>query len=183
MDTGGDDGGVVLVLGVAGESHPHPEDEHHGRQQGGPVLDAAHHLAEGVRERERDGEGEPDVEQVGERRRVLQGVGQVDVEEPTTVGPELHDGTHESGRATGDGLGDAVQRIVDRDRPGQGLHGAGADDDDAGEEGDGEEDVEHAPGDVDPEVADRRRVPAGEAPRPWRSPRRCRRPRSRTAAR
>ena len=47
--------------------------------------------------------------------------------------------------------------------PGQGLHRALADEDDAGDEGDGEQDVEQAAGDVDPEVADGGRVAAGEA--------------------
>jgi hypothetical protein len=75
MDTGGEDRRVVLMLGVGGEGHPAPEDDHHGRQQGSAVADAPHHLAEGVGERERDGEGEPDVEQVGERRWVLKGMG------------------------------------------------------------------------------------------------------------
>ena len=47
---------------------------------------------------------------------------------------------------------------------GQRLHGALADEDDPGEEGDREHDVEEAAGHVDPEVADGGRVAPGEAP-------------------
>ena len=54
MHTGGDDGRVVLVLGVAGEAHPDPEDDHHRGEQGRAVADASHHLAERVREGKRD---------------------------------------------------------------------------------------------------------------------------------
>ena len=50
------------------------------------------------------------------------------------------------------------------DRAGQGLHGPLAHEDDPGDEGDGQQDVEQAAGDVDPEVPDRRGVLAGEAP-------------------
>ena len=46
-----------------------------------------------------------------------------------------------------------------------GGYGALADDQNAGEKGDREEDVEQAPGDVDPEVADGGRVLASKAPR------------------
>ena len=77
------------------------------------MADTPHHLAEGVGEGERDGQGEPDVEQVGQPCWVLQGVGQIDVEEPAAVGSQLHYGAHKSGRATGDGLSDAVQSVVE----------------------------------------------------------------------
>ena len=96
------------------------------------MADAAHHLPEGVGKSKRDGEGEEYVEEVGERCRILKGMGQINVEESTAVGPQLHDGAHESRRATGDGLGDAVQRVMNHHRPRQGLHRPGSDDDDAG---------------------------------------------------
>ena len=72
------------------------------------MADAPHHLAERVGQGKGDGQGEPDVENVGQTGWVLQGVRQVNVEETAAVGAQLHDGTHEAGRAAGDGLGDTV---------------------------------------------------------------------------
>ena len=51
-----------------------------------------------------------------------------------------------------------------RDGAGEGLYRTFSDEDDAGDEGDRQEDVEHAARDVDPEVADGRRVASSEAP-------------------
>ena len=50
------------------------------------------------------------------------------------------------------------------DRAGESLHRPLADEDDPGDEGDGDQDVEKGAGDVDPEVPHRRGVLAGETP-------------------
>ncbi len=88
--------------------------------------------------------------------RVLEGMGRVDVEEPTSVGAQLLDGLHEADRPHGNGLADPVEDVVDVDRAIQGVDGALAHEDQAGDDGDGKEDVEHATDHIDPEVADGR---------------------------
>ena len=95
-----------------------------------------------------------DEHEVGETRWVLERVRQVDVEKAAAIGTELHDGGHKSRRATGDGLSDAVQRVMDRYRPRQGLYRPLTDDQDPYQERYGQEDVEHTAGDIDREVPD-----------------------------
>ena len=96
--------------------------------------------------------------------RVLEGVGAVGVVRPSAVRAELLDHLLGAERAAGDHLGDVVQGVMDRRRAGEGLDGALADEDDAGDERDRQEDVEDAADEVDPEVPDRRRPVAGESP-------------------
>ena len=66
---------------------------------------------------------------------------------------------------TGDDLGHAVQDVVDVHRAAQGLCRALADEDEPEDEGDRQQDVEHAAGDVHPEVADGRESCDGQKPR------------------
>ncbi len=58
----------------------------------------------------------------------------VDVEESTTVGPELFDRLHEADWAQSDGLGDAIERIVDSGRAGKGVDRSLAHEDEAAHE-------------------------------------------------
>ena len=127
------------------------------------MANAADHFAKGVGEREGNREEQVDREEVGEPGRVLEGRRGVGVEKTSAVGSELLDRLHEADRTARDGLGHAVQDVVEARRAGQGLDGPLGHEDNAESESDGQEDVEHASRDVDPEVANRRGLATGEA--------------------
>ena len=80
------------------------EDEQHGREQRPALAAVADHRAEGVAERRGDQQDRQHLEEVRERRRVLERVGRVDVEEAAAVGAELLDRDLRGGRADGEGL-------------------------------------------------------------------------------
>ena len=68
------------------------EDDDHRREHRPALAGVADHLAEGVAERRRDHEDRQHLEEVRERRRVLERVRRVDVEEAAAVRAELLDG-------------------------------------------------------------------------------------------
>ena len=80
------------------------EDRRHHREDRVALALVADHHAEGARQRERDHQQQEDLEQVGQRVRVLERVGGVGVVEAAAVGAELLDRLLAGDRAAGDGL-------------------------------------------------------------------------------
>ena len=75
---------------IANNAKRHEDHEH--RRQHRPALPrVADHLAERVAQGGGDHEDRQHFQEVRERRRVLERMGRVDVEEPAAVGPELLD--------------------------------------------------------------------------------------------
>ncbi len=172
---------------------PKATDQHeeHHPQQRPPLAGVAHHDAEGVGQGAGDQQDQQDLQEVGERGRVFKGVGRVGVEEAAAVGPQLLDRLLGGDRPHGDGdlldrhaLGDRVAlgilervalvvqlRLVVAGRLDQrhGLVGAEVldhplgDQDEGGDQGDRQQDVEGAAGHIDPEVAQHRGLAPHEA--------------------
>ena len=94
---------AVALEAHGGERHAGPDDEHDGEHRSALAL-VPHHVAEREREGERDHRDGPGLDEVVERRRVLERVGGVDVEEPAAVGAELLDGDLAGRWAAGDEL-------------------------------------------------------------------------------
>ena len=133
-------------------------------EQRGAVADAAHHLAEGVGQGERDDEQQEDGQPVGEPRRVLEGgAPSWRSRNPPPLVPSCLMASMKPIGPTAMVWVTPLSASWIRSGAGKGLDRALADEDDAGHKGDRQQDVEHAPGDVDPEVPDGRRVPPGEA--------------------
>ena len=80
------------------------EDHGHGREHRPSLAGVADHHAEGVAEGGGDQQDRQHLEEVRQRRRVLEGVRGVDVEEAAPVGAELLDGDLRGGRAHRDDL-------------------------------------------------------------------------------
>ena len=164
------------------------EDHRHGRQHRPALARVADHVAERVAERGRDQQDRQQLQEVRQRRRVLERMGRVDVEEAAAVGAELLDGDLRGGRAHGSicsvsstawsrlplssstGLPSSSVRarrtrrlhtVPWRRR--EGLHDALRDQHERQDERQRQQDVERGPRQVDPEVADRRRRAPGEA--------------------
>ena len=128
------------------------EKSHH-RDDRPSLPPVAHHPPERPRQRETDRQQKVDLDPVGPRRRVLERMGGVGVEEAAAVRSQFLDGLLRGDRATGDRLlaagdrrdgGEGVE-VVDR---------AGTDEDDRHHEGDRKQDPQAGPGQVDPEVAE-----------------------------
>ena len=113
----------------------------------------ADHAAEHVGERGAEGEDRDDLKKVRQRRRVLEGMGRVGVEEAAAIGAEHLDGHLRGSWAYGDGLLDALERRG-IDVSAQGLRHALPDEDEGKRNADWQEDVEGAAGEIDPEIAD-----------------------------
>ena len=80
------------------------EDDGHGGQHGPALPGVADHLAEGVAERRRDQQDREHLDEVRQRRRVLERMRRVDVEEAAAVRAELLDRDLRGGRAHGEQL-------------------------------------------------------------------------------
>ena len=106
-------GGRAVLLGDVDDHDADDEEEGH-RAEDHPALAAvADHATERERQRRRDQHDEEHLERVGERGRVLQRVGRVDVEEAAAVGPEHLDRLLRGDRAAGDAAGRAAERLQD----------------------------------------------------------------------
>ena len=88
-------------------------DHRHDRGDRVALLLAVDHPAEGAGQRERDAGQQEDLDPVGPRGRVLEGMRGVGVEESAAVGAEQLDGLLAGDRAAGDGLLAAGQRVDD----------------------------------------------------------------------
>ena len=84
-------GGRTMRLGDVSDAHGAEEHHHHRREDRVALTAVARHPPVHEHERRRDDQHEQHLEEVGERGRVLERVGGVDVEEATAVGPELLD--------------------------------------------------------------------------------------------
>ena len=162
--------GIALGFGVvAGESSSEPENGH-GGEDSPAVPRGASHLAKGDGERCGDEEDGKHLQEVGEGRGVLEGVGTVGVEEAAAISAEHLDGFLRGDGTLRDGLGgdvggdgfaigagggrllcfDELYGVVGTEVLDDSLRDEGE-----GEEGgDGEEDPEDAAGHVGPEVSE-----------------------------
>ena len=166
-----------LVHGQAAD-----QDDRHHRDDGEALALVPDQPAEGARQREADHQQQEDLQRVGPARRVLERVRGVDVVEAAAVGAELLDDLLRGDRTAGDELRRTPER-VHRGAGGEVLHHAGGDEDDRADERDREQDPHARPGQVDPEVAELRRRPAGRrSPVRARSRRPCRRRPRRSSA-
>ena len=120
--------------------------------------------------------------QVRERRRALERVRRVGVEEAAAVRAQLLDGFLRRHRPLRDRLRRAFDRLRHRVRM-EVLNDALRAENKRGDDGDRQQDVQRRAGQVHPEVADRARSPAGQSRGSARSRRRCRRRPTRSSAR
>ena len=95
---------IPRLLGGEGTEEQRNEDDEHGGEQRPALPAVADHAPEGVAERRRDQQDREHLEEVRERRRVLERVRGVHVEEPASVGAELLDGDLARGRPERDRL-------------------------------------------------------------------------------
>src|SRR6266545_8101346 len=102
---------------LAGDGHgdaDHHEDPHRGEE--GPALaDAADHLPEREGQGRRDPQDGEHLEEVGDRRGVLEWMCGVDIEEPASIGPELLDSDLTGDRPSGKELLEPLEPI-DREK-------------------------------------------------------------------
>ena len=150
-------------LEEADPAHGRGPDDDHDRDQGVALPVVPAHLAEGARRGERDEQQEEDDEQVREPVRVLERVRGVGVEEAAAVVAQVLDALHRAHRAAGDRLvhpGQGVDRLVGVEV----VDGAARDEDDGTDDGQRQQQPEHRPGDVHPEVAQLVGARPGEAP-------------------
>ena len=85
--------------------------DHHRREDRPALAAVADHAPEGGGERGRDQQDQQQLEEVRERRRVLERHRRVDVEEAAAVGAELLDGLLRGDRAERERLGAAGERV------------------------------------------------------------------------
>jgi hypothetical protein len=97
-------GGVARLLGGDRTDQERDEDHEHGGEHRPALARIAHHAAEGVAERRGDRQDREQLEEVGQGRRILEGMRRVDVEEPAAVGTELLDGDLACGGSERHGL-------------------------------------------------------------------------------
>ena len=97
-------------LGPVGDGDADEEQDAHGGEDRPALALVADHAAEDVGQRGADREDQHDLDQVGERRRVLEGMRGVGVEEAAAIGAEHLDGLLGGDRALGDRLLGAFER-------------------------------------------------------------------------
>ena len=149
-------------LGRIGDGNAgHEQDAHHPEQ--GPRLPAvADEAPEGEDDGDRDHQHLPDLHEVRQRRRVLEGMRGVHVEEAAAIGAELLDRD-----LAGDGpmamVCFAPSSVVASTEASMVCGSPSATSRMRRDEGERQEDVEGRAGHVGPEVADRARLGAGKA--------------------
>src|SRR6266508_3876105 len=142
------------------QRHAEPDHGHDGEDR--PPLPAiANHPSEREGQGERDDQDAPGLDEVVERRGVLERVRRVHVEEPAAVGAQLLDGDLARRRAAGDQLGRTLQ-CGHRGVTVEVLDHALAHEPEREQERHRQQDPHHGSGEVDPEVAERRGAPAGQ---------------------
>ena len=102
---------VAPRLGPVGGGDAGEEQDVHRRPQRPAVRLLLHHAAEGPGEPGRDEEDLEHLQEVGQRRRVLERMRRVGVEEAAAVGADLLDGLLARDRAHRDGLLGALERV------------------------------------------------------------------------
>ena len=143
-----------MPLGPVAERHAGDEqDPHHGQDRPALLL-IADHPAEYVGERSADRENRDNLYKIRQRRRVLERMRGIGVEESAAVGAEHLDRYLRSHGADRDGLLGAFEcRRIDVLT--QSLRHALPDQEQRIDHADRQQDVERAAGDIDPEVAHR----------------------------
>ena len=152
---------VAVRFGGVTRGHATDEEHAHDREYGPALALIADHAAEHVGQRRPDGEDRDHLHEVRQRGRILERVRRVGVEKAAAVGAEHLDGDLRGHRADRDRLLGAFERgrvDVGPDR----LRDALPDQEQRVEDADGQQDVERAAGDIDPEVTDRLGRRAGE---------------------
>ncbi|KAG1241117.1 hypothetical protein G6F68_017003 [Rhizopus microsporus] len=91
--------GVGLLLKVGGAQGEDGEQHRHRRQDRDALAPAAHHLAEGEAQRGGDRQNRQHLQEVRQRRRVLERMRRVGVEEAAPVGAQQLDGFLRGDRA------------------------------------------------------------------------------------
>ncbi len=154
---------------VVGELGPHHQgdeadpDGGHGGEDRVALPDRADHHAEGAGQRERDHQQQEDLEQVGERGRVLEGVGAVGVEVASAVGAQLLDGLLRGDRAAVPLLV-AAHELADLVNAGEVLDGTAGHEHEGRDDRQRDQDADRAAHQVGPEVAEFTGAGAREAP-------------------
>ncbi len=156
-------GGRLGFRGVDGRRCGEDEDGHDGHQRAG-VLAGQDHAPEGHDTGVAEDVHFHDLDQVGDRVRILERVRGVGVEQPAAVGAELLDRLLAGGGVERDGLLGAFQgrgRCVGR----QGLGFTQRDKGQGDHDRQGQQHVEADPGQIDPEIAQALAPVSGERPR------------------
>ena len=131
----------------------------------------------------RDREDREHLDEVGERRRVLERVRGVGVEEAAAVRAQFLDRSPARRQGPGAMTCAAPSSVVDLGRRVEVLHDALGDEDERADDADRQQDVENAAREVDPEVAELARRTARQAADEARSRPPCRPPPTRSSAR
>ena len=149
---------VAVLLRHHRDGQQAHEDDSHGGQHGPALPGIADHDAERVAERGGDQQNRQQLEEIRQRRRVLERVRGIDVEEAAAVGAELLDGDlRGDGTDRDDLLGQrGLRRLHHRGLRGrtERLHDPLGDEDEREGEGERQQDVDGRAREIDPEVAD-----------------------------
>ena len=95
---------MPLLLGVFSHGEEADEQQRHGGEDRPALARVAHHAAEGVAQRGGDQEDRQHLQEIGERRGVLERVRRVGVEEAAAVGAQFLDRLLRSDRPQSDDL-------------------------------------------------------------------------------
>ena len=145
---------VAVRFGPIGDGDAGDEQHAHDGEDRPALALVADHAAEHIGERGADREDRDHLQEVRQRRRVLERMRGIGVEEAAAIGAEHLDRDLRGDRADRDGLLGAFERRridIGAERLRHALPDQEQRDDDA----DRQQDVERAAGDIDPEIADR----------------------------
>ena len=81
--------GIARLLEAVTDEHARQEHDAEGGEDGPALARVAHHFSEGVGQRRRNHQHQPHLEQVGERRGILERMRGVGVEESAAVGAQF----------------------------------------------------------------------------------------------
>ena len=156
----GGDGGIALPFRPIGQAKPAQEQQAHHRKDRPALAGVLHHAAEGVGQRRADHQDGPHLHEIGQAGGILEGMRRIDVEEAAAIGAQHLDRFLRSHRPLRDQLLDAFQ-----------AHGLGVGaqilrhalphQEQRHQDGHGQQHIERAAGEIDPEIAHR----LGGAPR------------------
>ena len=102
---------IAPGLGGIGAGHGQRQQNGHSGEQRPALLLVADHVAQHDRQRERDRQIQPVLQDAGPSRRIFKRMCRVGVEEPATIGAEFLDRLLPRDRAVGDGLRGAFERM------------------------------------------------------------------------
>ncbi len=162
VDMGGGESRVACRFGpIDGGDPGEEEDAHRGEDRPALAL-VADHAAEHVGERRAEREDQHELDEIGQRRRVLIGVRRIGVEEAAAIGAHHLDHLLRGDRALRNRLLGALERRG-VDIGGEILRHPLPDEDKTDDDGDRQQDIKHAARQIGPEIADGLRRAAHEA--------------------